>query len=121
MGSFKSLSCYSEERKIWDWAIMRNNFITTVHIPSIMNVVTDAEPRSSETRPGWKLNESYFHSIPNHFRSNPSVDLFAPRINTQLPRFFSYRADPSAEVINAYRQSAHTIDFYCFHFLVLEK
>lgn len=100
----------------------RNNFITAAYIPDIMNVEADAESRSSGTKTGWKLNESYFHSILNHLRSNSSVDLFALRINTQLLGFSSYRPDSNAEVINAFTINWHTNDFYCFlHFGVLAK
>ena len=43
MGSCKSVSCDTEVRKIWDWAIERNNFLTATHIPGILNVEADAE------------------------------------------------------------------------------
>ena len=33
MDSCKSVSCDTEVRKIWDWAIERNNFLTATHIP----------------------------------------------------------------------------------------
>ena len=33
MGSCESASCDTEVRKIWDWAIERNNFLTATHIP----------------------------------------------------------------------------------------
>ena len=79
-----------------------------------MYVEADAESRSSETRSKWKLNECYIQSILNHFRSSPSVDLFALSINTQLTKFFSYRPDPNAEVINTFTVDRRTIDFYCF-------
>ena len=94
------------------WVIIRNNFITAAHNPGIMNVGANAESRSSETRTEWKLNESDFHSISNHFRSNTSVDLFTSRINSQLARFFTHQPDQNAEVINAFTVNLHTIDFY---------
>ena len=83
MDSCKSLSCNWEVRNILRWAIMRNNFITAAHIPGIINVEADAESRSSETRTYWKLNESYIHSLLNHFRSIASDHVFVWRINTQ--------------------------------------
>ena len=114
MSSCKSLICDLEVRKIWEWATMRNNFITAAHIPGILNVEADAESRNSETTTKWKLNEALFRSILHHFRCSPSVDLFVSRINTQLPRFFAYRPDPNAEVINAFTVNWNKVDFYCF-------
>ena len=32
------------------------------------------------------------------------ADLFASRISTELPRFYSWRLDPQAEAINAFKQ-----------------
>ena len=43
MGSCKSVSCDTEVRKIQDWTIERNNFLTATHIPGILNVEADAE------------------------------------------------------------------------------
>ena len=75
---------------------MRNDFIMTMHISRTMNVETHAESRSLETRTERELNEAYFHSILNHFKSNFSAHLFALQLNTQLPRFFSNQLDPDA-------------------------
>ena len=49
-----------------------------------------------------------------HFKFEPVIDLFASRINKQLPRFFWYRPDPEAEVINAFSVNCHSIPVYCF-------
>ena len=101
-------------RKVWDWAIERNHFLTATHIPQILNVEADAESREAETRTEWKLNDSIFSDMLKHFKFKPVIDLFASRINNQLPRFFSFRPDPEAEVINAFSVNWHSIPFYCF-------
>ena len=89
-------------KKIWDWAIERNNFLTATHIPGILNVETDAESREAERRTEWKLNDSIFSDMLKLFKFKSVIDLFASRINNQLPRFFSLRPDPEVEVINAF-------------------
>ena len=65
-------------------------------------------------RTEWKLNDSIFSDMLKHFKFKPVIDLFASGINNQLPRFFSFRADPEAEVINAFSVNRHSIPFYCF-------
>ena len=87
MGSCKSVSCETEVRKIWDWTIERNNFLTAAHIPGNLNVEVDAESRESETRTEWKLNDSVLSDMLKHFKFKPVIDLFVSRINNQLPRF----------------------------------
>ena len=114
MGSCKSLLCDQEVRRIWSWAIERDIFITAAHIPGILNVEADQESRKSELRTEWKLHESNFGYIQKYLNFYPSVDLFASRINAQLPRFFAYRPDPKAEVINAFCVSWHNLSFYSF-------
>ena len=89
-------------RKIRSWAIKKDIFIPVTHILGILNVEADQESRKLELRTEWKLHDSIFGYIQKYLDFYPSVDLFASRIKAQLPRFFVYRTDPKAEVINAY-------------------
>ena len=45
---------------------------------------------------------------------DPDIDLMATRINTQLPRFLSYRPDPQAYAVDAFSWSWEEFRFYCF-------
>ena len=102
MDSGKSLLCDQEMRRIWSWATERDIFITAADILGILNVeVADQESRKSELRTEWKLHESIFGYIPKYLDFYQSVDLFASRINAQLPRFFANRPDPKTDMINA--------------------
>ncbi len=114
MGSSKSPCLDREVKIIWDWAITRNNWLSASHIPGVLNVEADEESRSNETRLEWKLDESLFYEVVQFFLYQPEVDLFASRINTQLTRFFAYRPDPEAEVIDAFSVSWENIRFYAF-------
>ena len=100
-------------RKIWNWAIEKDIFIIAAYIPGILNVEADQESRKSELRTEWKLHESIFGNIKKYQDFYQSVDLLASRINAQLPRYFAYRPDPKAEVINAFCVSWHNLSFYC--------
>ena len=121
MGSCKLLLCNQELREIWSWAIERDNFIIGAHIPGILNIEADQESRKSELRTEWKLHESIFGYIQKYLDFYPSVDLFASRINAQLPQFFSYQPDPKAEVINAFCVSWHNLSFYCFNPIFMHR
>ena len=56
MGSWKSLLCDHEVRRIWSWTIERDIFITAAHILGILNVEADQESRKSELRTEWKFD-----------------------------------------------------------------
>ena len=89
-------------------------FIAAAHIPGILNLEADQKSRKSELRTEWTLHEYIFDHIQRYLDFYPSVDLLASRINPRLPRFFAYRPDPKAEVINAFCVSWHNLSFYCF-------
>ena len=78
------------------------------------NVEADQESRKSEIKTEWKLHKFIFGYIQKYLDFYPSVDLFASRINTELPRFFACLPDPKAEVVNAFCASWHNLSFYCF-------
>ena len=114
MGSCRSKPCDQIVRQIWDWAIKRNNWITASHIPGVLNIEADEESRKCELRSEWQLNKNIFQTVIQHFKVFPDLDLFATRINTQLPSFFSYRPDPDAMAVNAFSVDWEFINFYCF-------
>ncbi len=114
MGSSKSPMLDFEVKIVWEWVLTRGNWISASHIPGKLNVEADEESRRSETRTEWKLHKDYFDQVLQYFLFQPEVDLFASRINTQLARFFAYRPDPEAEVIDAFSVSWENIKFYAF-------
>ena len=44
----------------------------------------------------------------------PKLDMFATRMNTQLPRFAAWHPDPDAEIINAFSCVWSQCNFYGF-------
>ena len=115
MGTCRSLPCHSIVMEIWNWARENHNWLTATHIPGKENIEADALSRIRETSMEWKLNEKIFQKLVEIFGFTPDIDLFASRINTQLPVFASFQPDPEATHINAF-----TLDWgsfnkvYCF-------
>ncbi|XP_057294577.1 uncharacterized protein LOC130623096 [Hydractinia symbiolongicarpus] len=114
MGSVKSIPMDKITHSIWEWAISKNNWIVATHLPGILNVEADRESRQQETRTAWMLNKSTFRYALNELDFRPETDLFASRINTQLPAFFSYRPDPNCIGVNSFTEDWHNISFYAF-------
>ena len=114
MGSTKSLEMDHQVHVIWHWAISSNNWVTATHIPGILNVEADQESREQATRTEWMLNKKDFQQIIQTLEFNPTIDLFASRLNTQLTSFVSYRPDPNSQAVNAFTIEWGDKAFYAF-------
>ena len=114
MGSCHAWECNEVVLEIWNWAVDKHIWLLAAHIPGKLNVEADFESRRNDTTTEWKLNPLDFRNIVHHFNWEPTVDLFASRINAQLPEYYSYRPDPTASVINAFSVSWENLRFYCF-------
>ena len=114
MGSIKSLEIDSEVQNIWNWAISRNNFISSTHIPGVLNDIADEESRKAESRTEWMLHKNDFIHISNSLNFHPFIDIYASRLNTQLKTFFSFRPNPHCTAVNAFSEDWANITFYAF-------
>ena len=104
MGSVKSIEMDNEVHLIWEFISTQNNWLTATHIPGVFNEDADRESRKQLI-------------TKNLLRKNlmsPSIDLFASRLNTQLPEFLSYRPDPESKTVNVFTQSWTDLKFYAF-------
>ncbi len=115
MGTCHSFPCHDVVMLIWDWAKDRNNWLTASHIAGKDNTEADRLSRIRETSMEWKLHENIFNKIMNRFGITPNIDLFATRINTQMPVYASFQPDPGAKYINAFTLDWEKFDnIYCF-------
>ena len=103
-GSTKSERCNEIVRQIWYWAEHRQIWLTAAHIPGVENVVADEESRKFNDSLDWQLDSAEFRKICNEF-GKPTLDAFATRLNTQVPRFHSYKPDPLAEAVDTFKTS----------------
>ncbi len=91
--------------------LKRQIHLTAQHLPGKDNVRADTESRQMKDRSDWMLNPSIFQSVMGTF-PYLEVDLFATRLTSQLPRFFSWRPDPLAEATDAFLQDWSRIQGY---------
>ena len=80
-------------KNLWMWCLERNIHITAQHLPGVQNCIADAESRIMRDRSDWQLNPVLFNRIMNLF-GPVGVDMFASRLTTQCPVYFSWRPDP---------------------------
>lgn len=77
--------------------------VSAQHVPGLSNYLADQLSRIAVDSSDWKLNPVLFREITDRWFL-PTVDLFATRVNRQVPRFFSFRADPEAAAQDAFAQ-----------------
>ena len=113
-GTSRSETCDRVAQEIWAWAVDHNNYLTCAHIPGIQNDEADAESRRLEIHTEWKLKPSIFTYVCKNLFFQPDIDLFASRLNTQLPTYISYRPDPHCIAVNAFTEFWGNLNFYAF-------
>ena len=102
MGTSHSMECPYQVLKIWEWAIIHKNHLSTAHIPVKLNTVTDKESQSNHVDTKWKLQSNFFNLALENLCFKPEIDLFGTNINTQFGKYTSFRQDPGAMSIDAF-------------------
>ena len=114
MGSTRSIDMDHVVHLIWNFILKHDNWITATQIPGIFNEEADIDSRKNKTRTEWLMNWNYFKKIIKSLNFKPTIDLFATRLNTQLPHFISLRHDPESKGVNAFTLSWENLSFYAF-------
>ena len=112
-GSTKSKKCNELTRKIWDFAIERNIWLTANFCPGVENIEADAASRIFNDQTEWTLYDEGFQTICDRF-GNPSIDLFASRLNNKVDRYCSWEPDPGAMYVDALMLDWSGEKFYAF-------
>ena len=93
MGGQKSEDCNSLKKKIWEWSIERNLWISAAHKLDCKNIEADLYSREIEDATEWQINSFVFENIIKIF-DTLDLDLFSSRINEQLPKLVSWHPEP---------------------------
>ena len=110
-------------REIWLWALERNIDISAEFLPGRLNQVADEESRVRDNiDTEWMLCPEYFDKLCSRY-GEPDVDMFATRLNCQIDTYVSWRPDPNAIAIDAFKQDWSAFDLlYVFPpFSVIQK
>ncbi len=89
--------------EIWTYCLSRQIWITAKHLAGVMNSEADFASRNFNTHTGWKLVPEIFQRISTRYYK-PEVDLFASRLNNQLPVYVARYPDPGALATDAFLQ-----------------
>lgn len=88
-------------KEIWQWAKDRQLWISAAHIAGHDNCEADELSRNFNDDKEWMLNPIYFKSV-RTVMGKIDIDLFASRINCQVPQYVSYMPDSQAVAIDAF-------------------
>ena len=113
MGGIKSEMCNQMAKKIWQFCIRRNIWLSVEHLPGVQNVVADFNSRHFQDQTEWQLNTAVFTQLCDQL-GNPELDLFASRLNAQLPKYISWKPDPEATSVDAFKANWNQWYFYAF-------
>jgi hypothetical protein len=90
-------------RPLWDWALRTRTTVFATYIPGKVNDRADRLSRRKRDRTDWMLHRSLFRRL-NRQCGPFTLDLFATRLNAQLPRYVSRLPDPQCTSVDAFRQ-----------------
>lgn len=113
LGGIKSPALDSLSRRIWEWCIERNIFVSAQHIPGKMNSRADALSREFCSNLEWSLNMRIFELILK-MTFIPEIDLFASKLNAKCGDYVSWHPDPDAIAVDAF--SINWTDLKCYAF-----
>lgn len=114
MGTSHSLQCNTLGKTIWEWCASRQIWLSAAHIAGTDNTIADAESRNTNSNTEWMINSSILHNAIANLPFEPTIDIFATRLNAQYPTYVSYRPDPGAFAVDAFNLDLSQLRFYAF-------
>ena len=99
-------------REIWHFAIDRDIWLSAVHCPGKL-MPADEASRVFDDNIEWTLSDSLFDVICARF-GQPSIDLFASRLNNKVDRYAAWHVDPGAVWIDSFAEKWSNEFFYAF-------
>lgn len=113
MGGVHSRECHAIAKDIWQWCIDKQIWLTAAHIPGTKNVEADRQSRYFSDNKEWMIRSDIFQQITDLW-GEPSIDLFASRLNHQVSCYVSWKPDPGAAFIDAFSITWDKHFFYAF-------
>ena len=91
----------------------RNIWLIAVHLPGGENIEADKLSRMYHSNTEWAIRKDLFKKIQARF-GPINFDLFASRLNSQLPNYASWKPDPGAQLCDAFSFDRRMMKAYAF-------
>ena len=99
--------------QIWEYCMDNDIYISAAHIPGKHNILADIASREFHDSAEWSISPEIFSRLVTKF-GLPDIDLFASRLNHQLPVYASWQPDPESSHIDAMSFSWRNLFIYAF-------
>ncbi|KAJ1195307.1 hypothetical protein NDU88_004588 [Pleurodeles waltl] len=100
-------------KEFWHFCLNQRISVIAEYIPGSINTAADWNSRFLRDGSDWMLNRSIFQALQSRW-GTCQMDLFASRLNCQVPCFFSWRPDPQAKGTDAFMQVWPRVLLYAF-------
>jgi len=101
MGGTHSMECHSVAKTICLFCMERKIWLSAARIPGKDNITADREFRIFSDNKEWMLSTHLFQEIVATW-GEPTIDLFASRLNKQVACYASWKPDPEASYVDAF-------------------
>ena len=101
-GRTKSVGLCNQAQELWKSCLLHQTIVSAEHLPGIHNRDADQTSRIFNNRTEWMISPHLLREALSLLAVNPSIDLFASRLNKQFPIFCSWKPDPDAWKIDAF-------------------
>ena len=112
-GGSHSMSLNDIAVQIWLLCVEYGMHISAAHIPGKHNIFADIASRQFQDAAEWMLDPHIFNELVSRW-GMPDIDLFASRLNHQIPTYASWKPDPSSTYIDAMQISWSGMFCYIF-------
>ena len=112
LGGIMSPQATQLVKDLWLWCLRQGISLKAQHLPGKDNVIADEESRVMKDRSDWMLNPTVFNKMKQI--QAMEIDLFASRLTTQLPNYFSWRPDPWARATDVFLQDWSNMKTYMY-------
>jgi hypothetical protein len=99
-------------KNMWGWCISRYIWISATHVPGVQNVQADRLSRKLNDDLEWMLSKDIFSFVYQKYSLKGATDLFASRINNQLPKYVACLPDPMAIPVGAFYTPVENGTYY---------
>ena len=99
--------------QIWLLCAEYQTHVSAAHIPGKHNVLADIASREFHDAAEWMLSPNIFENLVDKW-GRPDIDLFASRLNHQIPNYVSWKPDPNSMYIDAMQMSWSEMFVYIF-------
>ena len=101
LGGTRSRRLTSLALEMWNFAADRNLTLSAVYVPREENQIADKKSRVFQDSLEWMLHPAVFQALQKEVGCF-GIDLFATRVNHQVPAFVSWRPEPGAVATDAF-------------------